>query len=104
MLITLEDFNKLTDQEKVFIFTYGSENCTLVKFGDGTMDYLVSAYGEDNYDDDDIALLESLPDGKWRLVYECDGDYFLCGDDNLVFDEECFTDTSGDIGLLIKQG
>ena len=79
------------------------ESDTVFVAGEPTVAKIVAAVVHESYTDDDIALLDSLDDGKWHLVYECDGDYFLCGDDNLVFDEECFEETSESIGDYLEQ-
>ena len=106
--ITLEDFGKLSRVEKEFILTYGSDNCTLVKFNPDLEDILCNRFGKDTYDEEDMALLGKLAtDGKWHLMHLeadlWDNEYFLCGDDNLVFVDECFLDESENIKHLIDR-
>lgn len=104
MNISIEHFNRLSDTEKEFVLKYGANNCMLVKFSDNLIDTLFTNYGEESYYESDIALFESIVDDKWHIVYTYDDDeYFLCGDDNIVFFDDCFSETSNDINLYLKQ-
>lgn len=102
--ITLENIAKLTPEEQEFMFEHGAKNCLVVKFSEDFIDILYDYFGEGTYDEEDIKMLESLSDGKWHLMYtDDDEDYFLCGDDNLVFVDDCFEETSDNLCLLIDQ-
>lgn len=105
MRITIEDFKKLTTDEQEFVITHGADNCQLVKFSPDIADILSDYFGESTYDEEDINMLDSLAiDEKWHIMYFYDDyEYFLCGDDNLVFVPDCFEDESDDFSLYIKQ-
>lgn len=104
MNISIEHFNRLSDTEKEFVLKYGADNCMIVKFSDNLIDTLFTNYGEETYDENDIALFNSIIDEKWHIVYSYDDDeYFLCEDDNIVFFDDCFSETSNDINLYLKQ-
>lgn len=105
MRITIEDFKKLTTEEQEFVIKYGADNCLLVKFSPDLADTLSDYFGDGTtYNEEDIKMLDSLAmDEKWHLMYFYDDyEYFLCGDDNLVFVPDCFADESDDFSHYVK--
>ena len=104
MNITIEQFNRLNDIEKEFVLKYGADNCSLVKFEKTTFRTLCDYYGKETYNEDDIALIKSITDNKWHIVY-CyeDGEYYLCGNDDLVFPDACIVRETDDIRVYLKQ-
>ena len=87
MDISIEEFEKLTREEKEFVLRYGSDNCVLGILDPGLGESLSDIFGE--------------IDGKWHLLYVEDDAYYLA--DDIALTEECLQYTCRDIEALINQ-
>lgn len=99
MIVLYEDLKHLSDEMRDFIIDHGAFNCCLVKLDDGCKETLFGLYGEDYYDESDISVIDSFMDGNWHFAYEDNGDYFICGDDNLLFTEDCLSEITDDFSI-----
>ena len=96
MIIIIDYFKKLPEELQNFIMDYGAFNCCVVKLRKDCKKTLFKEHGEDSYSEEDISIIDSFIDGKWHIAHESNGDYFLAGDDNLVFSKKCFSSIKDD--------